>query len=529
MSAGLTDAGPSPARMTWLLVGLVTLAGLVVRAIPLALSDFPVNDGGLFVAMTQAIQDAGWSLPATVAWNGTDLPFTYPPLAFYKVGLLNSLFGLDLVDVFRWLPLVFSFLVVPAVYLLARELLRSELAALVAALTYALAPSSYVWMIQGGGVTRSPGMLLAVLALWQVLLLVRDPTRGRAVGVGILAGLTALLHPGAAVFLGLGAALLLVFEGRTRQAALHAAVAVGVALVVVSPWLVIVASRHGLPALMDVPSNGPDLRFALLTMLSSRFTGLPFFDPLGVIGIAMAVVCLAQRRWLLPVWFLVATALSPQYATVPFGLLVGGAVLELDRRRRAATAPQLSSTVRRMPAVALAVVAACLLFEGVVSAVAVLDPGAPVHALSAERREAMAWVAGELEPEATVAVITNSVWPRDPDSEWFPLLTNRRSVATVQGTEWLGQAEFNETRGAHHTLQTCVDESSVSCVEDWLVEWPADYLYLPKGRLHGPNSPADCCAGLRASLLADPNFAVVLDGAGATIFAVASGVSAEIP
>ena len=53
MPAGLTDAGPSPARLTWLLLGLVTLAGLLVRAIPVALSDFPVNDGGLFVAMTR--------------------------------------------------------------------------------------------------------------------------------------------------------------------------------------------------------------------------------------------------------------------------------------------------------------------------------------------------------------------------------------------------------------------------------------------------------------------------------------------
>lgn len=129
MSAGLTDAGPMPARTAWLLVGAITMAGLVVRAIPVALSDFPVNDGGLFLAMTRAIQDADWSLPATVAWNGADLPFIYPPLAFYKAGLLNSLFGLDIYGVFRWFPLLTSVLIVPAVYLLARQLLRSELGA----------------------------------------------------------------------------------------------------------------------------------------------------------------------------------------------------------------------------------------------------------------------------------------------------------------------------------------------------------------------------------------------------------------
>ena len=62
----------------------VVLAGLVVRAIPVALADFPVNDGGLFVAMVQAIQVAGWGLPLTVDWNGAELPFAYPPLGFYS-------------------------------------------------------------------------------------------------------------------------------------------------------------------------------------------------------------------------------------------------------------------------------------------------------------------------------------------------------------------------------------------------------------------------------------------------------------
>ena len=67
----MTDSGPSPARWTWLLLAVVTLAGLVVRLIPVALADFPVNDGGLFVAMTRGIRDAGWGLPDTVVWNGT--------------------------------------------------------------------------------------------------------------------------------------------------------------------------------------------------------------------------------------------------------------------------------------------------------------------------------------------------------------------------------------------------------------------------------------------------------------------------
>jgi hypothetical protein len=524
MSAGLTDAGPVPARIAWPLIGLVavTLAGLAVRAIPVVVADFPVNDGGLFVAMTRAIQDAAWSLPQTLAWNGTDLPFTYPPLAFYFAGGMVDVFGADLLEIFRWLPLVASTLIVPAVFLLGRAVLRSDLGGAVAALVYAFAPASYVWMIQGGGVTRSPGLLLAVLAAWQTVLLVREPSRRRAIIVGLLAGTTALTHPGAAIFAALSGVLLLVSEGRTRQSLVHATLALGTATLVVLPWAAIVISRHGLTALTDVPSNGPDPLDALLAMLAGRVTGLPFIDPLAILGVALALLSVIRRQLLLPLWLLAATAISYQYGMIPFGLLIGGFAVDLASRRAVAEGPSAARPAW-VPAVGIAVLAGCLVLEGVASAAAVVNPGAPVHALSPERREATEWVAANLEPDSTFAVITDSVWSGDPDSEWFPLLAGRRSVATVQGSEWLGQGDFEAQVIAYRALQACVRPASVACVHDWLAEWPADYLYMPSGRLHGPNSPADCCAELRGLMTASGStFEVVYAGPGATIFWVRS-------
>jgi len=504
--------------LPWL--AAVTVAGLIVRAIPIALSDFPVNDGGLFVAMVRAIQDAGWWLPASVAWNGTDLPFTYPPLGFYVAGALETTFGVDLFAVFRWLPLFASSLIVPAVYLLAREVLRSEVGGLVAALAYALAPSSYVWLVQGGGVTRSPGLLLGVLTVWQVVLLVREPRRGRAVAVGLLAALTALVHPGAAVFVGVSAVLMWAFEGRTRQSLLWAAVAVGISLVVVAPWAMTVISRHGLAAVIAVPSNGPDPAATVIALFAGSFTGLPFISLLSILGFALAFLCLLRRRFLLPLWFVAATAMSYQFGMVPFSLLVGVAAVDLAALRARVASAEPKGAGRWVPAVGIFLLAACLAVEGGASALIVLNPGAPLHGLSSERRAAMAWVAAELEPAARVAVITDSVFSGDPDSEWFPLLARRRSVATVQGWEWLGQAAFYGQVEAHRALQGCVRPASIGCVHDWLADWPADYLYLPTGQLHGPSSPPDCCAELRAGLLTDPAFTPIYDGPGATIFRV---------
>ncbi len=44
-----------------------------------------------------------------------------------------------------------------------------------------------------------------------------------------------------------------------------------------------------------------------------------------------------------------------------------------------------------------------------------------------------------------------------------------------------------------------------------------DYVFVPKGRLDGPLSPADCCPGLRATLVASPRYRLVYDGPGASI------------
>ena len=534
MPAGLTDAAPPAARTathtghSWFLLIAVSVAGLMVRAIPVVVADFPVNDGGLFVAMTRAIMDAGWALPATVAWNGTDLPFIYPPGGFYLAGALDAVPGVDLLAVFRWLPLFASSLVVPAVYLLAREVLRSDgaapsaVAALAAALAYALAPASWVWLIQGGGVTRAAGMLLAVLTLWLLVRLVRSPNRRGVVAVGVLAGLTALVHPGAAVFAAVSGVLIWVFEGRSRTSLRAAAGSASVALLVVAPWLLVVLPRVGIAALLEVPSNGPDPAAAALALLAGRYTGLPFIDPLAVVALAVAILQVVRRRFLLPLWLLAGLALSYQYAMVPFGLLIGVAVMDLAAfRRQMADTP---TTARRATAVMGVLLGLAFVFVGAASVATVRNPGAPVHALSPERREAMARLA-DLQP-ARVAVITDSVWNSDADSEWFPLLTASVSVATVQGSELRGRSAFQAQVEAHDALQGCVRPASVSCVEAWLADHAGELLYLPKGPLHGPSSPDDCCADLREALRADarsacPGFLILYDSAGATILIVA--------
>jgi hypothetical protein len=364
-------------------------------------------------------------------------------------------------------------------------------------------------------------MLLAVLTLWQVVGLVREPSRRGIVVTGILAGLTAVTHPGTAVFTVVSAVLIGIFEGRNRASTTAAAASFGVALLVASPWLVAIVARGQFGDLVTVPSNGPAPVAALLAILAGRVTGAPFIDPQAIIGLAFAILSLVRRRFLLPLWFFVSALLSYQYAMLPFGLLIGAAALDLAAIRTRNDAPRL------VPLIGGGVLAGALVVEGLAGATTILQPSTPVHALDANRRAAMEWVASELPGDARFAVITGGEWSGDPDSEWYPRLTDRVSVATVQGSEWLGATAFNERVETYRALQACVAAESASCVDDWLVDHPADYLYVPAGRIRGPNSSTDCCADLRTALMT-AGYEPVYEGSGATVFVAPTRAAAVV-
>jgi hypothetical protein len=67
----------------------------------------------------------------------------------------------------------------------------------------------------------------------------------------------------------------------------------------------------------------------------------------------------------------------------------------------------------------------------------------------------------------------------DPVSEWFPALTGRQSVATVQGVEWDGKNSFEAVLATSLDVQKCLDQT-VQCVKNWADSNHIvfDYLYI---------------------------------------------------
>ena len=490
----------------------VFIAAIFVRAAAQIGTDFPLNDGGLFLAMARELELHGWGLPASVPWNGVDVPFAYPPIGLYLTGGLTSL-GVDFETLMRVFPLIASAAAAALVLGIGRRLLDSRPGSIAAALTYAFAPAAFTWSIAGGGVTRAPGMALALGTIWLLLTLLARPTSARAVLVGIAGGATILTHPASAAFAAGSAAILILASlssaGSRGPILRSASLAAGVAFVVVLPWAWLVISQHGFGVLVDVPSNGPDLFNAMITLVAGRVTGLGT-DPLGLLVIGIALISIAQRRLLLPAWLLGASLLGVQYAIVPASLLIGSLIA--DALRWAGSDDLARRVVGR---VAIGVVGVLLVTEaGIGTAVSRLE-ASHLHPLGADRREAMRWIASNTPGEATVAVLTGDHWSTDPDSEWFYVLAERSSVATVQGSEWLGRDAFGRAETRYAQLQRCTN--SLPCLDAWLRDQPAAYLFIPKGRRHGPDSPTECCAGIRVEATRDRRYQIVYDGPGATI------------
>jgi len=531
--------GRMPRSVTLAVIATVGL-GLLVRAGRVLSDDFPLNDGGLFYAMVRDLQRAHYHLPDVTSYNAAGIPFAYPPLGFYLAGLLDDLTPLDLTTIFRFLPLAATTLTIAALFLLARALLPSLWAAVAATVAFALLPRSFIWLVMGGGITRAPGLLFAVLALWRLHRFYTHRQARDVPLIAFLAGAAVLSHLEAGLFLAASGALLFLVYGRHRRGLLGSLlIAVG-AVALAAPWWGTVMAQHGIAPFLAAHDTGPsafsDRGTAIVVLITlARLgvlgtTGEPLFPVIGAVALlgglvtlADVVAALASRRrppatLLLPAWWVATYVIDPRaaetYATVPIALLAGIGSIAL-----------LSLLAERVPSArpwpALAGLGLLLGYAALAILLILVRParsgqGSDLVSLSKDERAAMAWVARETPPTSRFLIISGASWQSDRSSEWFPVLAQRVSVATPQGYEWTSNVAFAQHVALHAEVQQCAGKDA-ACLEPGVAQLAVNYLYVHTG--------AACCA-VAQSLAADPRYALVYDRGGTRIFARREGVPA---
>ncbi|MFN2520466.1 MAG: hypothetical protein ABR525_05400, partial [Candidatus Limnocylindria bacterium] len=491
------------------LAAAAVVLGMAVRSRAVALTDFPLNDGGMFYAAIQDIQRAHYGLPTELSYNG-GIPFVYPPLAFYVAAAVADVGGVMPTEALRFLPLAFNAIGLAAFIPVASGLLSDARSRTIALFAFALFPSGFVWLVMGGGLTRSLGFLFAVAALGSLRSFLGSPRPSTGAGTAVLSALTLVSHIEMAWFLAFSSGLLVVAHGRSAAAARGVVAIGGAALVLAAPWWAVALARHGPGPFLAAATTGA-LSDPVQQLLRFRETAEPYFPLLAGLSILGMAVCVARRDFLLPAWVAAAGLLDSRsfgaVATVPMALLVAhgvtGVVVPFIRDRR---------TVALLAAAAVTYASA-----GALAA----EPDL-LRPLTPGERDAMSWVARNTRADSRVLVVSEAFWASDRASEWLPALSGRRSVATVQGTEWLPSRAFWKQLDRFDLAQECGSQGG-DCLERWAASSGTsfDLAFIPKARLgdRADGSTVWCCSALRAALRSDPRYELIYDAAGATIFA----------
>jgi hypothetical protein len=451
-----------------------------MRFNPTMLAGFAINDGGMFAAMVDDLKASHYVLPAFTTYNHLNIPFAYPPLGFYLGRITADLFGLSATEVLRWVPAFFASLSIPAFYLLALRLLKNKYYASVSTLFFAFMPRALSWFVMGGGLTRSPGQFFMLLTLATVVRLYEENRKVDVLLAGVLGGLAVMSHPEAAVHTVVSAVFLWIMLSRNRTGFINSVLVAVIVLVVTAPWWATVISYHGLEPLLKGAATGQKA-LAVLHLLFFVFTEEPYATVIAILGLIGIASRLLRRDYLLPLWMVIPffvegrSAAGP--AAIPLAMLAAiglvDVVLAALQAKNGEPQPDEVRPVERNVFIYLLLY---LLFSTYQ-----FGFGLSSATLYPPDREAMQWVSDNTPPASRFLVLTGTTSVScDSVMEWFPALTKRQSVYTVQGTEWTEGPNFNNYVKSTYPVQKCLSDSDVSCLDTAIDRSKYDYVYVSK-------------------------------------------------
>lgn len=487
ISRRLNDMDPSI-----LFLALAILIGGTLRLYGVLRSNFPINDGGMFYTMIRDLMANGYRLPVTTSYNHLDLPFAYPPLMFYLTGFLADLTHWGLVNIIRVLPSVFTVLAIPAFYLLAGVLIKDRVQVVFATYIFAFIPASFDWLIMGGGLTRSPAFFFALLSLFFIYKLYTQDRKQDLVWVTLFSSLTILSHPETALHTAASAVVFFLFFGRNKKGLLKSLLVAISVLVVTSPWWGTVLAHNGIAPFIAAGKTGSYGIVGILQLFQSGITHefvLQTIATLALIGIFWHI---AERKYFVPVWALVVfvseARSAPLYLTPCVAILASTALVGiLQLLNRISVHSQAGSgephPLSGMVSKGLFLLLSCLwIFSSLAVVFALLNSSI----LTNEDMNAFDWIKTNTSSQSKFLVLTRDSPFNDPTSEWFPALTDRTSIATVQGYEWDSASSFKLIQSESLRIKDCLDQT-YECIVNWADEnhFVFDYLYIHNPVIQG--------------------------------------------
>lgn len=461
---------------------LTVVFGLTVRLYPVIKGDFPLVDGGMFYSMIKDLQASNFSLPVFTSYNQAQIPFAYPPLAFYIAGSLSSAFKIPTLSLLQWLPVIITILNIPLFYFLSRNFLTSEPLAALSTLIFALTPNSYWWNIVGGGLTRSLGTLFFTATVICAHQMFQRRSNKWIVGI-IISGVGCVLsHPAWAAQAVIASLLLFLFFGRDKQGLkLSAIVAIAIFCITAVWWLPVIQD-HGIGTLLNAGQETQQRGMFWTVFFALSFTG-EYTPVIGVIGLLGFFIYLARKEFLLIAWVLCSLVFDPRgglpVSIFPFSMMAAVALAEGIASQMNGE-KNVSSWTKVLGGWSGKLFFGFFIMLFTYNAFQVSNT-LSFQRLNLEERKAIEWAKASTDPASQFMILDQQENPLlSPLTEWFPALAERRSIATIQGTEWLSGSDHyakkvTAIREAHDCLFQGVD--CLTMAQNQLAE-QYDYIML---------------------------------------------------
>jgi len=467
---------------------IAILIGGYIRFSPVLSRNFPLNDGGMFYVMIKDLITNHFRLPIFTSYNSLNIPFAYPPLGFYLAGTLNVVFKIEILDVLRIVPALFSTLSIFAFYLLAKELISDKFQVILALLIFSFMPASFDWLIMGGGISRAMAFFFSLIDLYFILKLFKTKQKINILWVALFSSLVILSHPESALHTAAGAFVLFLFFGRNKNGLLNSLIVVVGILLFTAPWWGTVTSRFGLAPFLAAGKTG----FHELTQLSRLFH-FDFTSEYGVkISGALSLIgffwYLQKKQYFIPAWVFINFLAEPRsatlYLTPAVSFLASFALFNIftwmNGKAVAETSDQNTTPLK---GAIMGIFFLVLFGQWIYSAYTTTLMLSANTLLSTEDRTTFAWIKQNTPENATFLVISGKSPLTDQISEWFPALTGRQSVATAQGHEWLlSDQSFAAVLQQAQNVQNCYFQDE-TCITRWLKANGQTFSYI---YLHNP-------------------------------------------
>jgi hypothetical protein len=463
-----------------LILVLYLALGTAIRSFFILRADFPLNDGGMFYQMTRELENNRFILPAYTNYNLAGIPYAYPPLPFYLAGVLETGLNIDLLRLELILPVAFNVLAILAFFDLSRQILKRDYQALHATLAFAIIPPAYEWLIMGGGLARSPAYLFSILALGQFFRAIRTVSRKSILLSIFFTSLTGYCHLEVLWVAVIFMVLAVWFLARHRKGWLVLIITCTGMALLLSPYVIYIIHLHGIqPFIIALQSGKMSWLVGVKKLLLGDVTGECLFTPILVFAILGFGRTLQTRNYLLTAWTLATlvfdTRSLERTLVIPLCLFFAIGLDEVVLPGMANIITLIGEKTKLMSneftrkifpnGISAFLIAYMMIRTAIINPLFILNEKTTLHSLPPADRQAMQWISKNTELKDSFLLLSSpSIWQENEWTEWFPVLAQRSSILTVQGSEWLPNNRFLLQEKTYQAFMSCVPEG-LQCIE----------------------------------------------------------------